>query len=141
MGRVLKILGALLLLCIAFVAITVGAVLFLTQDTAKAGDDFMKAIQEHRLDDAYAMLYGEALDDISSDEFTDAFAERELTSWNFNSRNVNNDQGELTGTAVVDGDTFMPDPRKSGRWREVHSESHPAEGDTPAFHFITLEPA
>ena len=106
MGRVLKILGGLLLLCIAFVAITVGAVLFLTQDTAKAGDDFMKAIQEYRLDDAYAMLYGEALDDISSDEFADAFAERELTSWNFNSRNVNNDQGELTGTAVVDGDTF-----------------------------------
>jgi dihydrofolate reductase len=41
----------------------------------------------------------------------------------------------------VDGDTSMPDPRATGRWREVHSETHRAEGNTPAFRFITLEPA
>ncbi len=39
----------------------------------------------------------------------------------------------------VEGDTFMPDPRSSGSWRDVASEDHPADGETPAFRFVTLE--
>jgi dihydrofolate reductase len=39
----------------------------------------------------------------------------------------------------VRGDTFMPDPRASGGWREIAREEHAAEGETPAFAFVTLE--
>lgn len=39
----------------------------------------------------------------------------------------------------VAGDTTMPDPRESGRWREIGREEHPAENGRPAFAFVTLE--
>lgn len=49
------------------------------------------------------------------------------------------DRIELTEVLEdIDGDTFIPDPRQSGEWREVSSEDH-AEGDPP-FRFVTLEP-
>ena len=39
----------------------------------------------------------------------------------------------------VPGDTLMPDPRKSGEWREVGNEEHPTEDGSPPFRFVTLE--
>jgi dihydrofolate reductase len=45
-------------------------------------------------------------------------------------------------TEVLDdiaGDTTMPDPRDSGRWRETASEAHEANGALPPFRFVTLE--
>ena len=39
----------------------------------------------------------------------------------------------------IPGDTAMPDPRSGGDWRETARKEHQAEGDTPAFNFITLE--
>ena len=41
----------------------------------------------------------------------------------------------------IPGDTMMADPRADGSWREVTREDHAAEGETPAFSFITLERA
>ena len=41
----------------------------------------------------------------------------------------------------VPGDTSMLDPRQSGGWREVWSESHPADDGRPPFRFLTLERA
>ncbi len=50
------------------------------------------------------------------------------------------DRIELTEVqADIAGDTFMPDPRESGTWREVAREEHSAGGDTPAFAFVSLE--
>lgn len=47
---------------------------------------------------------------------------------------------ELTEVhADVPGDTVMPDPRDGGGWREVAREEHSAEGNRPAFAFVTLE--
>ncbi len=47
---------------------------------------------------------------------------------------------ELTEVhADIDGDTHMPAP--GSEWREVARQDHPAEGDTPAFSFVTLERA
>lgn len=49
---------------------------------------------------------------------------------------------ELTEVlADIDGDTVMPDPRDSGVWRETGREEHGAEGDSPAYAFVTLERA
>jgi dihydrofolate reductase len=45
---------------------------------------------------------------------------------------------ELTEVlADVAGDTFMPDPRESGAWRETFEEAH-SEANPP-FRFVTLE--
>ena len=45
---------------------------------------------------------------------------------------------ELTEVlADVEGDTFMPDPRQSGSWREASGEAHLEA--TPPFRFVTLE--
>ena len=50
------------------------------------------------------------------------------------------DRIELTEVLeCVEGDTSWPDPRHSGTWREVSSESHPAEDGRPPFRFVTLE--
>ncbi len=50
------------------------------------------------------------------------------------------DSIELTEVlAEVEGDIFMPDPRSGASWREVARVDHPAEGETPAFRFVTLE--
>lgn len=49
---------------------------------------------------------------------------------------------ELTEVlADVPGDTVMPDPRDNGLWRQVAAEEHVAEGDRPAFRFVSLERA
>ena len=39
----------------------------------------------------------------------------------------------------VPGDTFMPDPRAEGRWRETFHEDHASEGGGPPFRFVTLK--
>jgi len=49
---------------------------------------------------------------------------------------------ELTEVLIdAAGDTIMADPRSDGDWREIASEDHAAEGDTPPFRFVTLERA
>ena len=49
---------------------------------------------------------------------------------------------ELTEVlADYDGETAMPDPRRSGAWLETHREDHAAEGDRPPFRLITLKRA
>lgn len=49
---------------------------------------------------------------------------------------------ELTEVLTdAEGDTIVADPRSSGGWLETASESHAAEGDAPAFRFVTLERA
>jgi dihydrofolate reductase len=52
------------------------------------------------------------------------------------------DRIELTEVLEdVEGDTIMPDPREGGEWRETLVEEHSAEGDRPAFRFVTLDRA
>jgi dihydrofolate reductase len=52
------------------------------------------------------------------------------------------DRLELTEVlGDVAGDTIMADPREDRTWREVAREDHDAEGDTPAFSFVTLDRA
>lgn len=50
------------------------------------------------------------------------------------------DRIELTEVlAEIEGDTAVADPRSMGGWRETFREEHPAEGNAPAFRFLTLE--
>ena len=49
---------------------------------------------------------------------------------------------ELTEVADdVAGDTFMPDPRQSGEWRETIVAEHPPDGGRTGFRFVTLDRA
>ncbi len=49
---------------------------------------------------------------------------------------------ELTEVlADIDGDTFLPDPRAGGPWKETFREEHKAEDGRPPFRFVTLERA
>jgi dihydrofolate reductase len=49
---------------------------------------------------------------------------------------------ELTEVmADYDGETAMPDPRRSGAWLETGREEHPAAEGRPPFRFITLKRA
>ena len=49
------------------------------------------------------------------------------------------DRIELTEVlAEVPGDTFMPDPRSTGSWREIACEDHLPEGHREGFRFTTL---
>ena len=49
------------------------------------------------------------------------------------------DRLELTEVlAEVPGDTFMPDPRSEGNWREIACEDHLPEGTREGFRFTTL---
>jgi len=50
------------------------------------------------------------------------------------------DRFELTEVlGDIEGDTAMADPRSGDDWRELAREEHDAEGDTPAFNFISLD--
>jgi dihydrofolate reductase len=50
------------------------------------------------------------------------------------------DRIELTEVlGDIEGDTLMPDPRESGRWRETEIEVHAPEGERPGFRFVTLD--
>ena len=49
------------------------------------------------------------------------------------------DRIELTEVlAEIPGDTFMPDPRSEGSWREIACEDHLPEGNREGFRFTTL---
>jgi dihydrofolate reductase len=49
------------------------------------------------------------------------------------------DRIELTEVlAEIPGDTFMPDPRSEGSWREIACEDHLPEGTREGFRFTTL---
>jgi dihydrofolate reductase len=81
----------------------------------------------HSVDEALAKAGSEPVSIIGGAEIFELFLPRA-------------DRLELTEVlADVPGDTFMPDPRDRGGWREVAREEHPAEGETPAFRFVTLE--
>jgi dihydrofolate reductase len=81
----------------------------------------------HSIDEALALAGNEPVSVIGGAEIFELFLPRA-------------DRLELTEVLEdVPGDTFMPDPRSTGDWREIGREQHGAEGETPAFAFVTLE--
>jgi dihydrofolate reductase len=83
----------------------------------------------HSVEDAMAMAGNEPVSVIGGAEIFDLFLPLATRI-------------ELTEVLTdADGDTRMADPRSSGRWREASTEEHAADGDTPAFRFLTLERA
>ena len=80
----------------------------------------------HSKDDALAAANGDAVSIIGG---SDIFAMFHDVA----------DRIELTEVlAEVEGDTFMDDPRDTGRWREIACEDHMPEGDRAGYRFTTL---
>jgi hypothetical protein len=107
MGRILRILGGLVFACIICSVAVGGLALFLTQGVANEAEKFMKAIQEERLEDAYALLSPTYQENMTQSSFEDYFSGMEVESWTFTSRNIENDTALVSGTAVIDGDRYM----------------------------------
>ena len=81
----------------------------------------------HSVDEALARAGDEPVSVIGGAEIFELFAPRA-------------DRIELTEVlAEIVGETVMADPRATGAWRETAREEFAADGDTPAFAFITLE--
>ena len=81
----------------------------------------------HNVEEALDLAGGEPVSIIGGAEIFELFV-------------AHTDRIELTEVlGDIHGDTVMPDPRSGGGWREVAREEHPANGETPAFRFITLE--
>lgn len=80
----------------------------------------------HSADEAIALASGERISVIGGADIFELFLPR---------------AGQIELTDVLDdipGDTFMPDPRESGQWREATREDHFAESGRPPFRFVTL---
>ena len=105
------IVVALLVICgIGFFAIF-GLALNATQPAADAGQVYMTALSNGDYQKAFDLsspsLQQEA---VNAEGLKAALSSKEPASWNFTSRNVNNDQGELQGTtSYKDGTTGTVD--------------------------------
>jgi hypothetical protein len=99
---VLGCLGLLIIGCIAVFGVTFFAANNLTQPMSTAGESFMTAVRDGNYPQAYALCtpaLQQELGDI--EEFTSTMQDNRPTKWNFTSRQVNNNTGQLDGTATL----------------------------------------
>lgn len=107
MGRIVRIVLGLVFVCILIAAVAFGLAFFLTQGVADGAENFMKAVQEDRFEDAYALFTVALQDEVSMADFEDTFEDFEIASWSFNSRNVENNLGQVSGTASISGSSYV----------------------------------
>ncbi|MDQ3931172.1 MAG: DUF4864 domain-containing protein, partial [Chloroflexota bacterium] len=102
---------ALVLLCGIGGALLVGGVLNATQPIANAGEAYMAALRDGDFAKAYDMSAPALQQEVGSAEgLQTALSAKQLASWSFTSRNINNGQGALSGTtAYKDGSTGTVD--------------------------------
>jgi hypothetical protein len=107
MGRIVRII----LFAIAACAVLTGISLFVafgaTQPVVDAGGAFFSALQEERLDDAYAMFTSALAGEVSQSDFRGLFDGVEVGEWILNSRQIRNSIGQLEGTVVIDSETYQ----------------------------------
>ncbi len=106
---ILIIVGVALVLCIgcvAVIAIAAGLGIGLTQPAATAGDAFMTALKGGDYAKAYALCSPSLQRELKDAQGLEALIKRgtgQPTAWSFSSRNVTNDQGELSGSVTFTG--------------------------------------
>lgn len=106
MRRILLIIGGLVLACVVFAVAVFGLAFVATNGAATAAEDFMKAVQAGDTASAYAMFTPSLQEEVSSETFNETFGAANLESWSFTNRAVENNLGSVSGTAVIDGETF-----------------------------------
>ena len=107
MRRIVLIVGGavllLIVLCVVLLGGSIAAIFQATQPVADASEKFMVSLRDGNYQQAYDMMTPELqteLGDASGLEERITSANRKPTSWSFASRNINNDRGEVSGTAT-----------------------------------------
>ncbi len=109
------VIGAVVMVVAIFLLVT-----NLTQPLVDVGDQFMKAIQNHDMDTAYALFATELRDEVGQETFADIFAAAAVTNWSYASRVIRNGGGYLSGQATIDNQTYQFELRfidRDGRWQ------------------------
>jgi hypothetical protein len=89
----------------------VGGVLSLTQPVADAGDAYMSALRDSDFNKAFSLSSQSLQQEAGNAQgLQTALAAKQPQSWTFTSRNINNNQGTLSGNATYkDGSTGTVD--------------------------------
>ena len=98
--------GVLVLLCIAFAAIAAMVGVGATQPLADAGDKFMNALKAGNYPQAFSTCAPELQQKLGNAGALKNLIENgqvQPVSWNYNSRQANNDEGLLEGTVTMKG--------------------------------------
>ena len=108
---VLIVAGAVLVLIVLCVVVLCGgiaAIFQATQPVVDASERFMVALRDGNYQQAYDMctptLQTELSDAAGLEEMITA-SNRKPSTWSFTSRNINNDRGEVSGTATFADNT------------------------------------
>lgn len=105
---ILALIGCVVVLgcagCIAFFAAIAGGVWFLVAPVSEAGDNFLIEVKEGDFATAYTMCHSDLKADLASAEDLQGFFAQNapnITGWNFNSRNLDNNVGSLIGSVEL----------------------------------------
>lgn len=113
-------IGALVLAVVVVLVVAIfGLAVNLTQPVVDAGDQFMKALQNHDMTAAYGLLSPELQAEVSEANFSEIFANAAIDSWSFSSRVIRNDTGRLQGEARIDDKVYSVDLNfinRDGKW-------------------------
>lgn len=106
--RLIYIAGivGLIVACGAFFAVVLQDAYNTTLPIADAGDAFMMAWQDQRLEAAYELISPQLQNRLSYDAFQANFAGASISNWSFNSRSIWNEIGEVAGTATINDENF-----------------------------------
>ena len=106
------------------IAIFVGIILFATSGVAGAADDFVAHLAAKEIDQAYALLGPEVVEDLPRDRFEGWLSATKLDqakSGSWTSRNVNNGEGEIKGNLTLEDGSKKPIvfilAKLDGEWR------------------------
>ncbi len=98
--------GVLLLVCVAFFAITFLAGMGATQPAADAGEAFLTALKSGNYAQAYGLCGAALQKELGSAQGLQRLVESnkaQPVKWSINSRNIANDQAQLEGTIATAG--------------------------------------
>lgn len=112
--------------CILFVALTFGGAMLLTSGAADAGNSFMTSLTAGNYDKAWGDCHPALQQKIGSVQKLKDIVEggnAKPVSFAISSRNVNNDEGKLEGTATLSGNrqaNLVVELAKSGNdWKVI----------------------
>ena len=115
---------AVVLACVAFVAVVFGTAMFFTKPVADAGGVFMEALKAEDYAGAYAMATTELDKNVGGlENFQAMFDSKDIhpESWSFSSRNIENNIGTLGGTVTLKNgeemDLKLNLIKRDGQWQ------------------------
>lgn len=91
-----------------------------TQDVEELGEQFMTALQDQQLDDAYEMMAPELQSGVTRSEFDEHFLGVEVDGWSFEELTQSERSATMLGRATVNAvlyDLELEFINENGRWR------------------------